>query len=178
MLRHSNSGGNKRMLGISSLFPLSAGPGTWGASRNLKGSSLNSVGVVDGVDSPGEDPGYIMQLVNDVRQVADVLLRLKESFLSEGAFWYYISLLELLWTASFLVHVWWCFSRWRSGLYLETGGLWRWSTSSVMFSWSSSCCNSYASMGVCWIEIILPVGQHSQLVIMSQATTKQIAAKI
>ncbi|XP_048832788.1 rho GTPase-activating protein 29-like isoform X1 [Brienomyrus brachyistius] len=82
MLRHSNSSGNKRTLGISNLFPLSAGSGTWGASRNLKSSSLNSIGV-DGVDSPGEDPGYIMQLVNDVRQVADVLLRLKETFLSE-----------------------------------------------------------------------------------------------
>ncbi|KAJ8397567.1 hypothetical protein AAFF_G00438430 [Aldrovandia affinis] len=90
MLRQSNSGGNKRSLGISRLsnspfFPLSAGPGTWGVGRTTKSNSLSSVSSSsDGaVDVRGVDADYIMQLVNDVRKFADVLLQLKEAFHSE-----------------------------------------------------------------------------------------------
>lgn len=32
----------------------------------------------------GADPDYIMQLVNDVRRFADVLLHLKEAFNTKG----------------------------------------------------------------------------------------------
>ncbi|KAG5850544.1 hypothetical protein ANANG_G00083590 [Anguilla anguilla] len=90
MLRQSNSGGNKRSLGISRLsnshfFPLSAGSGTWGMGRTTKSSSLTSVssGSDGAADVRGVDPDYIMQLVNDVRKFAEVLLRLKEAFHSE-----------------------------------------------------------------------------------------------
>ncbi|KAJ8376094.1 hypothetical protein SKAU_G00066740 [Synaphobranchus kaupii] len=90
MLRQSNSGGNKRSLGISRLsnshfFPLSAGSGTWGMGRTTKSNSLSSVssGSDGAVDVRGVDPDYIMQLVNDVRKFADVLLHLKEAFHSE-----------------------------------------------------------------------------------------------
>uniref|UniRef100_A0AAY4CQQ5 Rho GTPase-activating protein 29 n=1 Tax=Denticeps clupeoides TaxID=299321 RepID=A0AAY4CQQ5_9TELE len=94
MLRQGSSGGNKRSLGIarisnSNFFPLStpgsgAGTGTVGTStwgRPAKSSSLSSVSSgSDSVDAPGADPDYIMQLVNDVRRFADVLLQLKEAF--------------------------------------------------------------------------------------------------
>ncbi|XP_061095430.1 rho GTPase-activating protein 29 isoform X2 [Conger conger] len=90
MLRQSNSAGNKRSLGISRLsnshfFPLSGGSGTWGMGRTTKSSSLSSVssGSDGAVDIRAVDPDYIMQLVNDVRKFADVLLRLKEAFNSE-----------------------------------------------------------------------------------------------
>ncbi|XP_036377774.1 rho GTPase-activating protein 29 isoform X1 [Megalops cyprinoides] len=89
MLRQSNSGGNKRSLGISRLsnshfLPLSPGSGTWGVGRTAKSSSLSSISSgSDGADARGVDPDYIMQLVNDVRKFADVLLHLKEAFHSE-----------------------------------------------------------------------------------------------
>ncbi|KAK6292966.1 hypothetical protein J4Q44_G00364670 [Coregonus suidteri] len=102
------SGGNKRLLGISRtanshFFPLSAGTGMgtstgttastgsgiWGTGgRGAKSSSLNSISSgLDSVDAPASagttDPDYIMQLVNDVRKFADVLLHLKEAFHSK-----------------------------------------------------------------------------------------------
>ncbi|KAL4635108.1 rho GTPase-activating protein 29-like isoform X1 [Arapaima gigas] len=84
MSRQSNGSGNKRSLGIPNLFPLSPGSGTWAIGRSSKSSSSGSLSPgPDSVDSPGVDPSYIMQLVSDVRQFAEVLLRLKESFKSE-----------------------------------------------------------------------------------------------
>lgn len=104
MLRQSSSGGNKRSLGIARLsnshfFPLSTGTnptapaaittssgtsgGTWG--RPAKSSSLSSVSSgSDSADAAPSDSDYIMQLVNDVRHFADVLLQLKEAFNSKG----------------------------------------------------------------------------------------------
>nr|XP_015210960.1 PREDICTED: rho GTPase-activating protein 29 [Lepisosteus oculatus] len=89
MLRQSASGGTKRSLGIarlsnSNFFPLSAGTGTWGMGRGTKSNSLSSISSSsDGLENPGVDPDYIMQLVNDVRKFADVLLHLKEAFRAE-----------------------------------------------------------------------------------------------
>ncbi|KAJ8278008.1 hypothetical protein GJAV_G00082730 [Gymnothorax javanicus] len=90
MLRQSNSSGNKRSLGIARLsnshfFPLSVGSVTWGAGRATKTNSVSSATSRSDntVDIRGVDPDYIMQLVNDVRKFADVLLRLKEAFHSE-----------------------------------------------------------------------------------------------
>ncbi|XP_066547994.1 rho GTPase-activating protein 29 isoform X1 [Amia ocellicauda] len=86
MLRQNNSGGNKRSVGVarfsnSHFFPLSTGTGTWGMGRSTKSNSLSSISSSsDGMDTPGVDPDYIMQLVNDVRKFADVLLHLKEAF--------------------------------------------------------------------------------------------------
>uniref|UniRef100_A0A4W5JTA7 Rho GTPase-activating protein 29 n=1 Tax=Hucho hucho TaxID=62062 RepID=A0A4W5JTA7_9TELE len=101
------SGGNKRSLGISRIsnfhfFPLSAGMGTsmgttagigtatFGTGgRRAKSSSLNSISSgSDSLDAPPPpagttNPDYIMQLVNDVRKFADVLLHFKESFHSK-----------------------------------------------------------------------------------------------
>ncbi|XP_064194745.1 rho GTPase-activating protein 29-like isoform X2 [Anguilla rostrata] len=88
MLRHSNGGGNKRSLGLGRLpgphlLPSSGGSGTWGTGRSAKRNSLSAPGSRSGsADGPGADPEYIMQLVNDVRKFADVLLRLKEAFRS------------------------------------------------------------------------------------------------
>ena len=36
--------------------------------------------------APGVDPDYVMQLVNDVRWFADVLLNLKDAFQPKGKF--------------------------------------------------------------------------------------------
>uniref|UniRef100_A0A8C9VY80 Rho GTPase-activating protein 29 n=1 Tax=Scleropages formosus TaxID=113540 RepID=A0A8C9VY80_SCLFO len=84
MSRHSNGSGTKRSLGITNLFPLPPGSGTWGMGRSSKRSSSGSLSPgLDSVDSPDVDPSYILQLVNDVRQFAEVLLRLKETFQSE-----------------------------------------------------------------------------------------------
>ncbi|KAG7457172.1 hypothetical protein MATL_G00243650 [Megalops atlanticus] len=92
MLRPSgSSGGNKRALGVGrpssgsrpSLTPSGGGSGTWGAGRTAKRSSAGAVGTgpgAAGAGASGADPEYIMQLVNDVRKFADVLLRLKEAF--------------------------------------------------------------------------------------------------
>ncbi|KAG5268200.1 hypothetical protein AALO_G00209380 [Alosa alosa] len=108
MLRQSSAGGNKRSLGIARLsnshfFPLSSGTintatttttttssssssgtggGTWG--RPAKSSSQSSVSSgSDSTDAAPADSDYIMQLVNDVRHFADVLLQLKEAFNSK-----------------------------------------------------------------------------------------------
>uniref|UniRef100_A0A674BYJ4 Rho GTPase-activating protein 29 n=1 Tax=Salmo trutta TaxID=8032 RepID=A0A674BYJ4_SALTR len=43
---------------------------------------LGSIGL--GSNTPGVDPDYVMQLVNDVRRFSDTLLSLKEAFHSEG----------------------------------------------------------------------------------------------
>lgn len=48
-------------------------------------SLLSSIGLASGlVGAPGLDPEYVMQLVNDVRGFADVLLHLKEAFQYKG----------------------------------------------------------------------------------------------
>ncbi|KAJ8357139.1 hypothetical protein SKAU_G00199330 [Synaphobranchus kaupii] len=89
MLRQSNVGGNKRSLGAGRLpgphlLPSSGGSGTWGTGRSAKRNSLSAAGSRSGsTDGHGADPEYIMQLVNDVRKFADVLLRLKEAFHSK-----------------------------------------------------------------------------------------------
>uniref|UniRef100_A0A673ZHZ8 Rho GTPase-activating protein 29 n=1 Tax=Salmo trutta TaxID=8032 RepID=A0A673ZHZ8_SALTR len=101
----TGSGGNKQSLGISRIsnfhfFPLSAGMGTstgttatFGTGgRRAKSSSLSSISSgSDSLDAPAPpagttNPDYIMQLVNDVRKFADVLLLFKESFHSKGEF--------------------------------------------------------------------------------------------
>ncbi|NWH35096.1 RHG29 protein, partial [Chloropsis hardwickii] len=87
MLRQ-NGGSNKRGLGLarlstSNFFTVSTS-GNWGMGRSTKSSSLSSISSnSDCYDNPVVDPEYIMQLVNDVRKFADVLLYLKEAFLSE-----------------------------------------------------------------------------------------------
>ncbi|XP_066181329.1 rho GTPase-activating protein 29 isoform X4 [Sylvia atricapilla] len=87
MLRQ-NGGSNKRGLGLarlstSNFFTISSS-GNWGMGRSIKSSSLSSISSnSDCYDNPVVDPEYIMQLVNDVRKFADVLLYLKEAFLSE-----------------------------------------------------------------------------------------------
>ncbi|XP_053247656.1 rho GTPase-activating protein 29 isoform X1 [Podarcis raffonei] len=87
MLRQ-NGGGNKRGLGLTKLstsnFFTISNSGTWGMGRSTKSSSLSSISSnSDCYDSTVVDPEYIMQLVNDVRKFADVLLYLKEAILSE-----------------------------------------------------------------------------------------------
>ncbi|XP_013929885.1 PREDICTED: rho GTPase-activating protein 29 isoform X3 [Thamnophis sirtalis] len=88
MLRQ-NGDSNKRGLGLTKLstsnfFPIS-NTGNWGMGRNIKSSSLNSISSnFDGYDSMIVDPDYIMQLVNDVRKFADVLLNLREAITSEN----------------------------------------------------------------------------------------------
>ncbi|NXF31515.1 RHG29 protein, partial [Nyctibius bracteatus] len=87
MLRQ-NGGSNKRGLGLarlstSNFFTISSS-GNWGMGRSTKSSSLSSISSnSDCYDNPVVDPEYIMQLVNDVRKFADVLLYLKEAILSE-----------------------------------------------------------------------------------------------
>uniref|UniRef100_A0A671NA07 Rho GTPase-activating protein 29 n=1 Tax=Sinocyclocheilus anshuiensis TaxID=1608454 RepID=A0A671NA07_9TELE len=86
MLQQSSGGLNKRSLGMARLpnshfFPLSSGSGSWGLGRSAKSGSLSSVSSgSDNMDMAGADPDCIMQLVNDVRRFADVLLHLKEAF--------------------------------------------------------------------------------------------------
>lgn len=87
MLRQ-NGGSNKRLglarLSTSNFFTIS-NSGNWGMGRSTKSSSLSSISSnSDCYDNPVVDPEYIMQLVNDVRKFADVLLYLKEAILSEG----------------------------------------------------------------------------------------------
>ncbi|KAF1553661.1 Rho GTPase-activating protein 29, partial [Eudyptula albosignata] len=87
MLRQ-NGGSNKRGLGLARLstsnFFTISNSGNWGMGRSTKSSSLSSISSnSDCYDSPVVDPEYIMQLVNDVRKFADVLLYLKEAILSE-----------------------------------------------------------------------------------------------
>ncbi|KAM3865833.1 rho GTPase-activating protein 29-like [Diretmus argenteus] len=99
MLRKSSSsggggggGGNKRIQGLPRNLAnphtgsLSAGSTkTWDMGRGSKNPHpLSSIGLGSGVvDAPGVDPDYVMQLVNDVRRFADVLLSLKEAFQSK-----------------------------------------------------------------------------------------------
>lgn len=55
------------------------------SSRNS--NPLSSMGLTSHlVGAPGVDPEYVMQLVNDVRWFADVLLSLKEAFQCNGEF--------------------------------------------------------------------------------------------
>uniref|UniRef100_A0A8C3HY44 Rho GTPase-activating protein 29 n=1 Tax=Chrysemys picta bellii TaxID=8478 RepID=A0A8C3HY44_CHRPI len=87
MLRQ-NGGSNKRGLGLARLstsnFFTISNSGNWGMGRSTKSNSLSSISSnSDCYDSPVVDPEYIMQLVNDVRKFADVLLYLKEAILSE-----------------------------------------------------------------------------------------------
>uniref|UniRef100_A0A673IB89 Rho GTPase-activating protein 29 n=1 Tax=Sinocyclocheilus rhinocerous TaxID=307959 RepID=A0A673IB89_9TELE len=58
----------------------------WGNdSISVTSSSLSSISSgSDSMDMAGADPDYIMQLVNDVRRFADVLLHLKEAFNTKG----------------------------------------------------------------------------------------------
>ncbi|KAJ8409562.1 hypothetical protein AAFF_G00229630 [Aldrovandia affinis] len=89
MLRQNGGSGNKRSLAFGrlsspQLLPSAGGSGTWGVGRSTRRNSLSSAGFQAGsADGPGADPDYIMQLVNDVRKFADVLLRLKEAFHSK-----------------------------------------------------------------------------------------------
>ncbi|KAM9844919.1 rho GTPase-activating protein 29-like [Aulostomus maculatus] len=55
---------------------------TWDMGRSSKNPSvLSSMGLTSQlVGAPGVDPEYVMQLANDVRWFADVLLHLKEAF--------------------------------------------------------------------------------------------------
>ncbi|XP_065597973.1 rho GTPase-activating protein 29 isoform X2 [Cyrtonyx montezumae] len=87
MLRQ-NGGSNKRSLGLARLstsnFFTISNSGNWGMGRSTKSSSLSSISSnSDCYDNPVVDPEYIMQLVNDVRKFADVLLYLKEAIFSE-----------------------------------------------------------------------------------------------
>ncbi|KAM4642776.1 rho GTPase-activating protein 29 isoform 2-T2 [Discoglossus pictus] len=87
MLRQ-NGGGNRRGLGFSrfstSNFFTISNSATWGMGRSTKSNSLSSISTnSDCYDNPVVDPDYIMQLVNDVRKFADVLLYLKEAIVSE-----------------------------------------------------------------------------------------------
>ncbi|KAJ7332472.1 hypothetical protein JRQ81_014652, partial [Phrynocephalus forsythii] len=87
MLRQ-NGGSNKRGLGLTKLstsnFFNISNSGTWGMGRSTKSNSLSSISSnSDCYDSTVVDPEYIMQLVNDVRKFADVLLYLKDAILSE-----------------------------------------------------------------------------------------------
>ncbi|NXU48849.1 RHG29 protein, partial [Turnix velox] len=87
MLRQ-NGGSNKRGLGLARLstsnFFTTSNSGNWGMGHSTKSSSLSSISSnSDCYDNPVVDPEYIMQLVNDVRKFADVLLYLKEAILSE-----------------------------------------------------------------------------------------------
>ncbi|XP_029385367.1 rho GTPase-activating protein 29 isoform X2 [Echeneis naucrates] len=82
MLRQSTGasgggGGTKLSLGISRLSGSSLVSA--GQVRVSKSSSLSS----NSPDVPASDPNYIMQLVSDVRNFADVLLQLKEVFNSK-----------------------------------------------------------------------------------------------
>jgi len=83
-----DGGGSKLSLGISRLSNSSSGSagsvsvGPRGPGRASKDGSLSS----DGPDGRASDPVYIMQLVSDVRTFADVLLQLKEVFVSKGMF--------------------------------------------------------------------------------------------
>ncbi|XP_053550058.1 rho GTPase-activating protein 29 isoform X2 [Bombina bombina] len=87
MLRQ-NGGGNRRGLGFSrfstSNFFTISNSSSWGMGRSTKSNSLSSISTnSDCYDNSVVDPDYIMQLVSDVRKFADVLLYLKEAFVSE-----------------------------------------------------------------------------------------------
>uniref|UniRef100_A0A8C4IRS1 Rho GTPase-activating protein 29 n=1 Tax=Dicentrarchus labrax TaxID=13489 RepID=A0A8C4IRS1_DICLA len=92
MLRKSSSsggGGTQHTQGLPRHLPkphtgsLSAGSTkTWDMGRSSKNPNpLSSMGLTSHLmGAPGVDPEYVMQLVNDVRWFADVLLSLKEAF--------------------------------------------------------------------------------------------------
>lgn len=98
MLRKSSSsggGGNKRNQGLPRHLTnphtgsLSAGSTkTWDMGHSSKNRNpLSSIGIsCQLMGAPGVDPDYVMQLVNDVRKFADVLLNLKEAFQLKGGF--------------------------------------------------------------------------------------------
>lgn len=99
MLRKSSSssggGGTKhtqdppRHLSKPHTGSLSAGSTkTWDMGRSSKNPNpLSSMGLTSHlVGASGVDPEYVMQLVNDVRWFADVLLNLKEAFQCKGEF--------------------------------------------------------------------------------------------
>ena len=97
MLRKSSSGGGavKRTQGLprhlsnpSTGFLSAGSTKTWDMGRASKNNNpLNSIGLESHiVGAPGVDPDYVMQLVNDVRTFADVLLNLKKAFQSKGQF--------------------------------------------------------------------------------------------
>uniref|UniRef100_A0A6I8RVR1 Rho GTPase-activating protein 29 n=1 Tax=Xenopus tropicalis TaxID=8364 RepID=A0A6I8RVR1_XENTR len=85
MLRQ-NGGGNRRGLGFSrfstSNFFTISNSASWGMGRSTKSNSLSSISTNSDYDNSIVDPEYIMLLVNDVRKFADVLLYLKEAFVS------------------------------------------------------------------------------------------------
>uniref|UniRef100_A0A8C4ZG86 Rho GTPase-activating protein 29 n=1 Tax=Gadus morhua TaxID=8049 RepID=A0A8C4ZG86_GADMO len=94
MLRKSSSGGGavKRTQGLprhlsnpSTGFLSAGSTKTWDMGRASKNNNpLNSIGLESHiVGAPGVDPDYVMQLVNDVRTFADVLLNLKKAFQSK-----------------------------------------------------------------------------------------------
>lgn len=92
MLRKGSSSGGSgnrhaqglpRQLSKPHAGSLSAGSTkTWDVGRAAKSPNpLSSMGLTSHlVGAPGVDPEYVMQLVNDVRWFADVLLNLKEAF--------------------------------------------------------------------------------------------------
>lgn len=99
MLRKSSSsgggGGTKHTQGLQRHHSkphtgsLSAGSTkTWDMGRSSKNPNpLSSMGLTSHlVGAPGVDPEYVMQLVNDVRWFAEVLLNLKEAFHCKGEF--------------------------------------------------------------------------------------------
>lgn len=62
---------------------------TWDIGHHSKthNNPLSSMGLTSRLmGAPGVDPEYVMQLVNDVRWFADVLLNLKEAFSCKGEF--------------------------------------------------------------------------------------------
>uniref|UniRef100_A0A672YZA0 Rho GTPase-activating protein 29 n=1 Tax=Sphaeramia orbicularis TaxID=375764 RepID=A0A672YZA0_9TELE len=84
-----HSQGLPRHLSKPHTGSLSAGSTkTWDIRSSSKSSNpLSSMGLTSHlVGAPGVDPEYVMQLVNDVRWFADVLLNLKEAFKSTGEF--------------------------------------------------------------------------------------------
>ncbi|KAF3857991.1 hypothetical protein F7725_011192 [Dissostichus mawsoni] len=99
MLRKSSSGagggennqtqGLPRHLSKPHTVSLSAGSTkTWDMGRSSKNPNpLSSMGLTSHlVGAPGVDPEYVINLVNDVRGFADVLLNLKEAFQCKGEF--------------------------------------------------------------------------------------------
>lgn len=70
----------------SHFLPLGSGSsGSWALGRPAKSGSLSSISSgSDSLDTAGADPDHILQLVNDVRRFADVLLRLKEALSCTG----------------------------------------------------------------------------------------------
>ncbi|KAF5895086.1 rho GTPase-activating protein 29-like isoform X1, partial [Clarias magur] len=80
MLQQSSLGNKRSNMGITRLssahfFP----PGSESSSQ----ASISGLIKSDSLSSISSDPEYIMQLVNDVRKFADVLLHLKEAFNSK-----------------------------------------------------------------------------------------------